>query len=136
LTIVRRLLDQHSDLREDVALLGWAVGEQLPQQGFSVVELAADAAVAGRDWASAAAAMQEFVTRVPNYIPALMRLVEICVDGGLGSNVERAADLQTPTLPTEARHRSEDLVAREPWNRSNLERFRRALSRASGIPRR
>ena len=32
--------------------------------------LAADAAVAGQDWASAAAALQEFVTRVPNHIPA------------------------------------------------------------------
>ena len=47
------------------------IAEQAPETGFAVVELAADAAVAGQDWASAAAALQEFVTRVPNHIPAL-----------------------------------------------------------------
>ena len=90
LAIVRRLLEQHPDRREEVALLGWTVGEQAPETGFAVVELAADAAVAGQDWASAAAALQEFVTRVPNHIPALMRLVEICVDGGLEATMYSA----------------------------------------------
>ena len=42
------------------------------------------------DWPGAAAALQEFVTRVPNHIPALMRLVEICVDGGLEATMYSA----------------------------------------------
>ena len=58
-----------------------------PEAGFLVVQLAADAAVAQVDWPGAAAVLQEFVTRVPNHIPALMRLVEICVDGGLESTM-------------------------------------------------
>ena len=58
-------------------------GRICPRSAFKVVELAAETAVVQTDWASAAAALQEFVTRVPNHIPALMRLVEICVDGGL-----------------------------------------------------
>ncbi len=129
---MRRLLEQHPDRREEVALLGWTVGEQAPETGFAVVELAADAAVAGQDWASAAAALQEFVTRVPNHIPALMRLVEICVDGGLEATMYSAqahlADAYLAGgLAAEARFIAEDLVAREPWDRSNLERFRRAL---------
>jgi tetratricopeptide (TPR) repeat protein len=132
LAIVRRLLEQHPGRREEVALLGWTLSEQAPETGFAVVELAADAAVAGQDWASAAAALQEFVTRVPNHIPALMRLVEICVDGGLEATMYSAqAHLADAYLAgghaAEARFIAEDLVAREPWDRSNLERFRRAL---------
>jgi tetratricopeptide (TPR) repeat protein len=132
LTIVRQLLEQHPERREDVALLGWTVGEHAPETGFAVVGLAAEAAVAKLDWASAAAALQEFVTRVPNHIPALMRLVEICVDGGLEATMYSAqahlADAYIAGgLAAEARFIAEDLVAREPWDRSNLERFRRAL---------
>ena len=61
-----------------------------------------------------------------------MRLVEICVDGGLESTMyEAQAQLADAYLNVgrglEARIISEDLVAREPWNRANLDRFRRAL---------
>jgi tetratricopeptide (TPR) repeat protein len=132
LAIVRRLLNQHPDRREEMALLGWTIGDLAPEVGFRVVELAADAAVAGQDWASAAAALQEYVTRVPNHIPALLRLVEIRVDGGLEATMYSAqAHLADAYIAggqaTEARFIAEDLVAREPWDRSNIERFRRAL---------
>ena len=66
------------------------------------------------------------------HLVALMRLVEICVDGGLESTMyEAQAQLADAYLESgrglEARIISEDLVAREPWNRANLDRFRRAL---------
>jgi tetratricopeptide (TPR) repeat protein len=132
LEILRRLLAQHPDRGEEVAFLGWKLAEQAPDRGFAVVELAAETAVAGQDWASAAAALQEFVTRVPNHLPGLMRLVEICVDGGLEATMYSAqAHLADAYIARgqagEARFIAEDLVAREPWDRSNLERFRRAL---------
>src|SRR4029077_14787915 len=97
------------------------------------VEVAARAAIAADEWGSAAAALNEFVNRVPNHIPALMRLVEICVDGGLEATMYSAqAQLASAYLVigagTEARVIAEDLVAREPWDRSNIERFRRALT--------
>ncbi len=62
-----------------------------------------------------------------------MRLVEICVDGGLEATMHSAqAQLADAYLTvgagTEARVIAEDLVAREPWDRSNIERFRRALA--------
>src|SRR5205814_4121965 len=84
------------------------------------------------DWAAAPSALQEFVTRVPNHIPALMRLVEICVDGGLEATMysaqARLADAYIAAgAAAEARFIAEDLVAREPWERANVERFRRAL---------
>jgi tetratricopeptide (TPR) repeat protein len=130
--IVKRLLTDDPTRRESIAMLGWRVAEQAPEAGFLVVELVADAAVAESDWAGAAAALQEFVTRVPSHVPALMRLVEICVDGGLEATMYSAqaqlADAYiTAGMANEARFIAEDLVAREPWERANVERFRRAL---------
>ena len=132
MAILRRLLDEDASRREQIAFLGWTIAEQRPEAGFLVVELAADTAVAKDDWPAAAAALQEFVTRVPNHIPALMRLVEICVDGGLDATMYSAqAQLADAYISagaaTEARFIAEDLVAREPWEKANIERFRRAL---------
>ena len=130
--IVRRLLEEDPNRREKIAMLGWSVAEKHAEAGFQVVELAAENAVSQGDWAAAAAALQEFVTRVANHIPALMRLVEICVDGGLEATMYSAqAQLADAYIAagsaTEARFIAEDLVAREPWERANVERFRRAL---------
>ena len=138
LGIARQLLEQDASQRDRIAQLGWTIAERQPEAGFKVVEIAADAAVAENDWGAAAAALQEFVTRVPNHIPALMRLVEICVDGGLEATMYSAqAQLADAYIAagaaTEALFISEDLVAREPWDKSNLERFRRALE-LSGEP--
>jgi hypothetical protein len=67
-----------------------------------------------------------------------MRLVEICVDGGLEATMYSAqsqlADAYIAAgAATEALFIAEDLVAREPWDNSNIERFRRALE-LSGEP--
>ncbi|MGH9139520.1 MAG: tetratricopeptide repeat protein [Vicinamibacterales bacterium] len=130
--IVRQLLDRDPLRREDIAQLGWSIAEKAPEAGFKVVELAADAAMSLADWPGAAAVLQEYVTRVPNHISALMRLVEICVDGGLESTMYSAqAQLADAYIEgghaTEARFIAEDLVAREPWDNANIERFRRTL---------
>ena len=102
-------------------------------RGYECIEVAARAAIAADEWGSAAAALNEFVNRVPNHIPALMRLVEICVDGGLEATMYSAqAQLADAYLVVgaglEARVIAEDLVAREPWERANIERFRCALT--------
>jgi tetratricopeptide (TPR) repeat protein len=132
LDMLRGVLASDPARGEEIAMLGWHVAEQQPEAGFRIVELAADAAVARSDWPSAAAALQEYVTRVPNHIPALMRLVEICVDGGLEATMYSAqAQLADAYIEAgsaaEARFLAEDLVAREPWDRANIERFRKAL---------
>lgn len=130
--LARRLLDANPARCEEVAMLGWRLADLSSDAAFRMVELAADVAVAHADWASGAAALQEFVTRVPNHVRALMRLVEICVDGGLEATMYSAqAQLADAYIEAgsaaEARFIAEDLVAREPWDRSNIERFRRAL---------
>jgi tetratricopeptide (TPR) repeat protein len=132
MAIVRRMLEDDPSRRERLAQLGWTVAESKPDAGFLVVEFTADHAVAQSDWPAAAAVLQEFVTRVPNHVPALMRLVEICVDGGLEATMFSAqAQLADAYIEagsaTEARFIAEDLVAREPWDKANIERFRRAL---------
>jgi tetratricopeptide (TPR) repeat protein len=65
-------------------------------------------------------------------VPALLRLVEVCVDGGFETPMyEAQAQLADAYLSTaqavEARVIAEDLVAREPWEGAHIERFRRAL---------
>ena len=132
MALVRKLLEEDPARREEIAAMGWNIGPHAADAGFAVVDLSAEAAVAKNDWGSAAAALQEFVTRVPGFIPALMRLVEICVDGGLEATMYSAqAQLADAYLSTgavsEARFIAEDLVAREPWERANIERFRRTL---------
>ena len=113
-------------------VLGCKLAEVNADAGYQPIEAVADAALAANDFAAAAVALHEFTTRVPSHLIALMRLVEICVDGGLESTMyEAQAQLAEAYLASgralEARIISEDLVAREPWNKANIDRFRRAL---------
>ena len=118
--------------REAAIAMSCRLAEHDADSAYPGIEAVADAAVADGDFAAAAAALHEFVTRVRRHIVALMRLVEICVDGGLEATMYSAqAQLADAYLDAgrglEARIISEDLVAREPWDRANIERFRRAL---------
>ena len=112
--------------------LGCRLAESNSEAGYQPIDAVADAALAEGDYTAAAAALHEFTTRVRSHLVALMRLVEICVDGDLeGTMYEAQAALADAYLDAgramEARIISEDLVAREPWNRVNIDRFRRAL---------
>ena len=118
--------------REELVLLGCRLCEHDGEAGFQCIDVATDAAIADHDWPAAASALHEYVTRVPGHVPALMKLVEVCVDGGLEATMYTAqAQLADAYLEAgranEARVIAEDLVAREPWEASNIERFRRAL---------
>ncbi len=121
-----------ASLREGAVVLGSRLAETSAEAGYQVIDVVADGAVASGDFAAAAAALHEFVTRVRFHLVALMRLVDICVDGGLEATMyEAQAQLADAYLEVgrglEARIISEDLVAREPWNRANIERFRKSL---------
>jgi tetratricopeptide (TPR) repeat protein len=113
-------------------VLGCRLAETNSEAGYQPIDAVADAALAEGDYTAAAVALHEFTTRVRSHLVALMRLVEICVDGDLeGTMYEAQAALADAYLDAgramEARIISEDLVAREPWNKTNIERFRRAL---------
>lgn len=129
---VASALEANPAQREAAIAMACRLAEQSPDSAYPGIEAVADAALAENDYAAAAAALHEFVTRVRRHIVALMRLVEICVDGGLEATMYSAqAQLADAYLDAgrglEARIISEDLVAREPWDRANIERFRRAL---------
>ena len=102
------------------------------EAAYVCTDLFAEAATRDGDWDSAAAGVQQFVTRAPHHIPALSKLVEICVDGNLGDRVvavqAQLADAYLATgHGTEARVVAEDLVLRAPWDRGSVDRLRRAL---------
>jgi tetratricopeptide (TPR) repeat protein len=129
---VEETLKLDSSQREAIVALGCRLAEQSPEAGYPCIDAVADAALAENDYGAAAAALHEFVTRVRYHVIALMRLVDVCVDGGLEATMyEAQAQLADAYLEVgrglEARIISEDLVAREPWNRANIERFRHAL---------
>jgi tetratricopeptide (TPR) repeat protein len=131
--LLQKVLASEPARREGLVLLGCGICEFSAEGAFQCIDVAANAAVNDEDWPAAASALHEFVTRVPNHIPALMKLVEICVDGQLEATLYTAqAQLADAYLgagcATEARVIAEDLVAREPWERANIERFRRALT--------
>ncbi len=118
--------------REAAIAMACRLAEQDADAAYPAIEAVADTAVAAGDFGAAAAALHEFVTRVRRHIVSLMRLVEICVDGGLEATMYSAqAQLADAYLDAgrglEARIISEDLVAREPWDAANIARFRRAL---------
>jgi tetratricopeptide (TPR) repeat protein len=128
-----QLLSVHPDRRDDIVFVAIdLVDYKQVDAAFMCVDLVADTALLHDDWGGAASALHEFVTRVPNHIPALTRLLDICVDGGLESTMHIAqGQLADAYLEVgrgaEARVIAEDLVAREPWVRANIDRFRRAL---------
>jgi tetratricopeptide (TPR) repeat protein len=132
MAVLRRLMNEDPARRDQIVALASKVAAASPEAGFLMVEVAAEVSIAAAEWESAAAAIQAYVGQVPNYLPALMRLVEICVDGGLESAMYSAqAQLADAYLAVgavaDARFIAEDLVAREPWERSHIERFRRTL---------
>ena len=131
-TAVLQAMKLDSGQTQAAVVLGCKLAEVNADAGYQAIEAVADAALAANDFAAAAVALREFTTRVPSHLISLMRLVEICVDGGLESTMyEAQAQLAEAYLASgralEARIISEDLVAREPWNKANIDRFRRAL---------
>ena len=125
-------------LKIDVALsprivdLAWTLAGSSPEAAFVCIDTAVDSELAAGNYMDAAAILQEFVTRVSGQIAALLKLVEICVDGGLEAIMyEAQAHLADAYLErgqaAEARVIAEDLVAREPWEQAHIDRFRRSL---------
>ena len=132
LSIFRRLLNHQPARSHEIALIGCDIARSAPDAGFAVVEIAAETSVIEGDWPSAAAVLQEFLARLPHHIPALMRLVEICVDGGLDSALDaaesRLADAYLAAgVGAEARVIAEDLIARCPSEPSHVDQLRLAL---------
>jgi len=130
--ILAHLLKIDPALTGRIVELAWTLGPSAPEAAFVCVDSAVNAELAVGNFMDAAAILQEFVTRVSGQIDALLKLVEIAVDGGLEAIMyEAQAHLADAYLErgqgSEARVIAEDLVAREPWEHAHIDRFRRAL---------
>src|SRR5206468_6421828 len=79
LTLLRQLLNQEPARADSVVSFGCELAESSAEAGFRIVEMAAETSIIEADWTSAATALQQVVARVPNHVPGLLRLVEICV---------------------------------------------------------
>lgn len=126
------LLARDRGLRGRVIELAWALAAESPAAGLVCVERVVESDITAGELVDAASVLQEFVARVPNQIKALLRLVEVCVEGGLEATMfEAQGQLADAYLaqgqPGEARAIAEDLVAREPWEHIHIERFRKSL---------
>jgi len=132
LSMLRQLLNQDASRAEAISTIAWTLAEQAPDAALQVVEVVAETAIIEADWARAAGWFQEFAAQVPNHVPALLRLVEICFDGGLETAMytaqSRLADAYLAAgSAVEARVVAEDLMAREPEEPQHVEQLRRAL---------
>ncbi len=130
--VIATLMSVDRSQRGPVLQLGWSLAESTPEVTFACVDAVVDTAIAVSDYQEAAAILQDFTTRVPNQIPALLKLVEVCVDGGLETAMYEAQEQLTDAYlaanqAAEARVIAEDLVAREPWEAAHIDRFRKAL---------
>jgi tetratricopeptide (TPR) repeat protein len=118
--------------RDQLMALGSRLVDADPDAAFVCMDVASDAAAADEGFEAAAATLDAFVRRVPDHVAALMKLIEVSVDGGLDATTYAAqAQLADAYLaadrPADARVIAEDLIAREPWQRANVDRLRRAL---------
>ena len=130
--LLAQLLKIDVGLRARIIDLAWTLSASSPEAAFLCIDTAVDSELAAGNYMDAAAMLQEFVTRVSGQIGALLKLVEICVDGGLEAIMyEAQAHLADAYLErrqgAEARVIAEDLVAREPWEQAHIDRFRRSL---------
>lgn len=130
--LLPELLLTDPGLRTRLVDMAWTLTSSHAEGAFLCAEAVVDDYIAGRGFDEAAAVLQEFATRVPRHIPSLLKLIEVCVDGGLESTMYEAQTQLTDAYleagqASEARVVAEDLIAREPWEKAHIERFRRAL---------
>jgi tetratricopeptide (TPR) repeat protein len=127
------LLVQHPAYAAEVTRLGAGFGDAGDDESaFACVEALADWRANEGDQEQALDLLRSFADRAPHHVPALLKLIEGCVDRGLEplmkATQERLADAYLRTgQAAEARLIAEDLVLRAPWERAAVERLLRAL---------
>jgi tetratricopeptide (TPR) repeat protein len=132
-SLAQRCISRAPELAAEVSALGMRATAASPVSAWAFVQLAVDHWTDNADLPTAAAALEEFVARVPDWTPALIRLVEIAIDADLPDVASRAqAQLADAYLKagsaSEALVVIEDLAVRERDNPAHVERLREALT--------
>jgi len=115
---------------EEVATLGEHLAS--PNARYAIVDLLVDHAAASGDFGKAARRLQGFLEKAPRHLAALLRLVEVCVDGDLEAALTAAQqELSEAYLEggeaEKARVIAEDLLLRNPRSSTHKDRLRRVL---------
>ena len=132
LALAERCLSRAPELATDVSALGLRAASVTPKTAWPLVQLAVDLWTQRSELSTAAAALEEFVSRVPGWTPALILLVEIAIDADLADVASQAqAQLADAYLKAGAAAEAlvviEDLATRERGNAAHIERLREAL---------
>jgi tetratricopeptide (TPR) repeat protein len=135
--IARRTLADNPETVEALARLAANAAPHATDPAVALVEMAAAHWTEHSQWEPAATALQQFVTRAPGCIAALVRLVEVAVDGDLGATASHAQEMLADAYLasgaiSEGLAIAEDLAAREPNNPVHASRVRQAQEMLEG----
>ena len=130
--ILTRVLTLDPGRHGDVTGLALELGRDGDvESAFGCIDVVTDAALLEGEWDRAVTVLETFVRAVP-HVPALIKLVELCVDAGLDAPLRAAqAQLADAYLAEgrgpEARFIAEDLLEHDPDCDGHALRLQRAL---------
>ena len=135
--IARRTLHDTPDTVEAFARLAASAAPHAVEAAYELVDMAAAHWTERSQWEPAATALQQFVTNTPGCIAALVRLVEVAVDGDLVETASHAQEMLADAYlaagaAEEGLAIAEDLAAREPNNAVHAARVRQAHDMIEG----
>ena len=131
--IAQRVIEMDPSLLPSVGDLAIRVAAQISDASWPLLESAVSAWVRRSEWSDAVTALEAFAQRVPDCVPAVVRLVEIAIDGANDSLASRAQAQLADTylargMAAEAVLVIEDLAVRESDDRRHTERLQQALT--------
>jgi tetratricopeptide (TPR) repeat protein len=129
--LAERTAAENPETIDQIARLACMAAPQATEDAIRLMDMAVARWTSDAAWEPAAAALQQFVACAPTCIDALVRLVEVAVDGELSSTASHAQEMLADAyLATGAIEEglaiAEDLVAREPENPVHVARVRQA----------
>jgi len=135
--IARRTLADSPETVDALGRLAAAAAPHALDAALTLVDMVATQWTERLQWEPAATALQQFVARVPGCIAALVRLVEVAVDGDLVSTASHAQEMLADAYLAngavdEGLAIAEDLAAREPNNPVHAARVRQAQDMREG----
>ena len=135
--IAHRTLADSPESVDAIARLAATAAPHSVDAAVLMIEMAAAHWAERSQWEPAATALQRFVTRAPGCIAALVKLVEVAVDGDLGATASHAQEMLADAYlasgaTEEGLAIAEDLAAREPNNPVHAARVRQAQDILAG----
>jgi tetratricopeptide (TPR) repeat protein len=135
--VAHRTLADAPDTADALARLAAAAAPHSLDAAVTLIDMVATQWIERSQLESAATALQQFVTRAPGCIAALVRLVEVAVDGDLGATATHAQEMLADAYLAngaveEGLAIAEDLAAREPNNPVHAARVRQAQEMREG----